>query len=202
MRRKLSESEIGKIKEALNIILDDLEEIWNLGLTDEIIIPVTLEGIAEFDPLYPPIGWNFVMDNKGIYMKNDYSPIFKFYFGIKNSDGELERCYSNIDERELMFLREYDEIRKKIMEQIEKIQEEKDKNIELVEYIKRKYNKEAEIQITLPNSINQRELRVSQENGRTIGILDFGATTIKLITDGSIKLVSEETIKSDKVKVK
>lgn len=68
---------------------------------------------------------------------------------------------------------------------------------------KAKKIKSATIEIDLPSSINQHSIEVFKENGRNIGIIDFGGRTVKIITDGDFVLVPREELSSDnKVKRK
>lgn len=180
-----------EIIKTLDVILDDLEEIWDLGLLESIEVPVKLEGIDTFDPKYPNNGWYFAMDKIGVHMKNSLEKDIGFIFARRLVTGKLNRLY-NVDDREIMFFKEYDHIRNAIMEEITRIQEKKKSDMTIVSQVKNKYDRNAFIQISLPPTNNQQPLKVRKEDGRTVGTLDFGPFSINLITDGSIKLVQEE----------
>lgn len=101
------------------------------------------------------------------------------------------------------FIKEYPKIRDKIIKEIKtenkKIIASEQKKLDLKESIlndlpsiQNRYSKTADVQIDLPPSQNQHRLVVKKENGRNVGIIDFGNSTIRLITDGQITLVKEQ----------
>ncbi len=52
--------------------------------------------------------------------------------------------------------------------------------------------REASIEFDFPSSVAPYEIEVTKEDGRTVGKIDFGDRTIKVITDGNIVLVNKE----------
>jgi len=178
-----------KIKKTMDTLIADLDEIWSLGLIEEIKIPIDLPGIENIDENYRATGWYFYMDDDGIYIENSINDE-SYVHARRNRNGKLKGCYDTIDEREILFFKEYEKIRCEIMKKVTQIQTEKQSKIDLMDNLMRKFSGEATVEINLPNSNNQHELKVKEENGRTIGILDFGPASVKIITDGSIKLVN------------
>ena len=65
--------------------------------------------------------------------------------------------------------------------------------------LKLKQAREASIEFNFPSSVAPYEIEVTKEDGRTVGTIDFGDRTIKVITDGNIVLVPK---REEKIKVK
>ena len=61
----------------------------------------------------------------------------------------------------------------------------------LSRYLTAGKNKEAEVRIDLPESLNAKEIYVSEEGNKKVGVIDFGQQTIKIITEGNIVLVNK-----------
>ena len=70
-------------------------------------------------------------------------------------------------------------------------------DFDLMDKLTNNFNKKENIvEIKLPQTNNQHELNIQRENGRTIGTIDFGSASIKIITDGTIRLVKDEPAKT------
>jgi len=189
---KYTKKEQKKIMKTMDLLIADLDKIWQLGFLEEITIPVDLTGIEEYDERYKLYNWCFYMNDDGIEMQCQ-SDNFTYIHARKNKNGKLEGCYNMIDIREILFFREYEKIRSTIMDKISEKQKEKQSDFDLMDKLTNRFNKKEDcVQITLPQSINQHDLRVKREDGRNVGILDFGDASIKIITDGTIRLVKEE----------
>lgn len=185
-----------KIRKTMDILISDLSKIWDLGLIDEITIPVDLTGIEEYDEEFAGYKWLFYMDEEGFGMKstNDKE---SYLHAKRNRQGKLKGCYDTVDIREVLFFREYEKIRSTIMERISKKQQEKQRDFDLMDKLTNNFNKKENIvEIKLPQTNNQHELNIQRENGRTIGTIDFGSASIKIITDGTIRLVKDEQAKT------
>lgn len=185
-----------KIRKTMDILIRDLDKIWQLGFLDEITIPIDLTGIDEYDAKFAQYRWNFYMNNEVIEIRSTNEE--KSYIHAKKGrNGKLKGCYAMIDIREILFFREYEKIRRTIMDEISKRQEEKQKDLDLMDKLTNRFNKkESIVEITLPQSNNSHELKVQREDGRNVGTIDFGCSSIKIITDGSIRLVKEEPVKT------
>ncbi len=97
------------------------------------------------------------------------------------------------------FIKNYDEIRRNLVEvvntKLEKIQE----NIDLINSTKSKYEKKlkekktkkATVEIELPPSNNQYELEVTEEDGKTIGKLNFNGLTLTLLASDSVRIINK-----------
>lgn len=201
MRKKYTKKEKQEIIKTLDVVLDDLEEIWNLDLIDGVEIPVKFEGISEFEASNPKDGWYFCLDDKGVHIENTNKNVAGFFYSYRNEDGSLKRVY-NVDEREVMLFREYDYIRTEIMKKVTLAQEAKQEDMAFVTNLRDKYQRTSTVKISLPETLNQHEIRISRQNGKTVGRIDFGPAVIELITNEGIKLVYEDEKDQPKIKQK
>lgn len=201
MAIKYSEEEKKEIIKTLDVVLDDLEEIWALNIINSVAVPVKFQGISEVDSRFPKDGWLFCIDETGVYMTNAKPNVPGFVYAFRNKDGSLKRVY-NVDEREVMLFREYDYIREEIMKKISAVQEQKEEDMGLVRNLRDKYQRQATVKISLPETINQHELMISRREGKTVGRIDFGPAVIELITSESIRLVYEDEKTQPKTKQK
>ena len=192
-----SKSELKVFEKALKTVLDDLESLWNLKTFDRLSFDVELPGISSCSAKYYENGWSFVMDKEGFYLSNtrcgqviNFVTINKFGY-----------CHQHlkIHPRDLVFLREYDKIREKIVSHIENIQSSKKKDMDMAESLINRYSKNAVVEIELPATNNQQTIEVVEENGRKVGTLNFGDISLKIISSANIEFKSTT---SEKVKRK
>lgn len=92
-----------------------------------------------------------------------------------------------------VFIMNYEENRKKIIAAIDKelneskvIDESLFKSNELLDRLN---DNEVHVELNLPESVDQREIDVHKEDGKTVGIFDFGGKIVKIITSSDIVLV-------------
>ena len=188
-----------RIRLAVIDVVRDLEELWNIGALEKIEIPVNLKGIEKLDDLKDPScvnDWNFVMDNDSIFIENDGN---KLVFAQRFSTCE-KMSIMQTSGGDVLFLKEYPKIREKIVESINKAVDEKKESLSVVGNIRRYCNRDAIIEIDMPPTNNQHKIEITKEDGRNVGVIDFGNRTIKIISDGDIVLVNRK--EANKVLVK
>ncbi len=102
-----------------------------------------------------------------------------------------------------VFIMNYEENRKKIIAAIDKklsenkiIDESLGKTSKLLDRLN---NDEVRVELNLPESTDQRQINIHREDGKTVGIFDFGGKIVKIITSNDIVLVRNS---SQKQKVK
>lgn len=97
----------------------------------------------------------------------------------------------------------YETNRKRIIEALDnriKKGEAVDEKLEGISSTLSKLSKdEVEVEFMLPETISQKALDVTKEDGKTIGVIDFGGKLVKIVTSGDIVLVLRE---KEKEKVK
>jgi len=97
------------------------------------------------------------------------------------------------------FIKNFDLIRKNIEEIVNKKLRQIQENVDLMNSTRNKYKKKmkekktkkATIEIDLPPSNNQYELEVSEENGKTIGKLNFNGLTLTLLASDGVRIVNK-----------
>ena len=62
--------------------------------------------------------------------------------------------------------------------------------MEELKRVTRRYIQESEVEVTLPKTMNQQEIVLTSEDGRNVGILDFGNSIVKIVTDSEIRVVN------------
>jgi len=192
---KYTKAEIAEFKKALDVVIDDLESLWQIGALNKIKINAVLPGFSECDESYTNNAWYFIMDQEAFYLEQINPGVTDlYYFAKRKANGNLEKI-TTINDQDVIFLRSYDEIRKGIVEQIEKALLQKGKNLEIAKKLTRKYSKEATIEIEMPPTINQHTIDVKTENGQQIGIIKFGNIALKIITDESIEIKQNAKVK-------
>ena len=102
-----------------------------------------------------------------------------------------------------VFIMNYEKNRKKIIAAIDKklsenkiIDESLGKTSKLLDRLN---NDEVRVELNLPESTDQRQINIHREDGKTVGIFDFGGKIVKIITSNDIVLVRNS---SQKQKVK
>lgn len=194
-----SKDELKVFEKALKTVLDDLESLWELKAFDHLRFNVDLPGISSCGDKYYENGWSFVMDKDGFYLLNpNCDQIINFV-----TINKFGYCHQHlkIHPRDIVFLREYDKIREKIVTHIENVQSAKNKDLDMAESIINRYSKNAVVEIALPETNNQQTIEVVEENGRKVGTLNFGDISLKIISNANIEFKSTSTT-SEKVKRK
>lgn len=111
--------------------------------------------------------------------------------------------YAVVDEDDYIaqyhFIKNYDLIRKNIEEIVNKKLRQIQENVDLMNSTRNKYKKKikekkqnkATIEVELPPSNNQYQLEVTEEDGKTIGKLNFNGLTLTLLVDEGIKITNK-----------
>lgn len=186
-----SKKEIKVFEKALKIVLDDLENLWNLKMFERLEFDVELPGISSCKNNYYEHGWSFVMDEEGFYLLNNGCGEIINFVTI-NKFGNCKQ-HLKIHPRDIVFLREYDQIREKIVSHINNIQATKQENLDMAKSLISRYSKNAVVEITLPETNNKQTIEVVEENGRKIGTLNFGDISLKIISSASIDFQTKTT---------
>lgn len=106
----------------------------------------------------------------------------------------------------LDFVINYPNIRQDLIFEIEKEKRKErdhceviDENIELAK-TKLHNLKDAIIELNFPETLDQKEIEVEKKDGQTIGTINFGERSIRIITNGDIVLVPKREKEKQKVK--
>ena len=90
-------------------------------------------------------------------------------------------------------LESYSDIREELKKEIEESIDDKNRKVTLFKSIDDQYSKEANIELTLPETLNPHSLTVRQEDGKAVGELRMGSGVIRIITKGSILVNNEQS---------
>jgi len=191
MNIKLTKEEKKAIYKVYNLILDDMNELQKISKSNKIDIWCDFK----YKSSYPHIA----LTDKAIVF---YSSIDSYHYFLEEK-GPIRTKRNNVNISTMIALIEnYESIRSKLKSEIEKSTSEKETFFHKLAQINKKYTKEAEIEIDLPPSQNVHEIEIIEEEGKNIGIINFGNRTIKIITDGDIVLVNRKKSKLQKYKKK
>lgn len=190
-----------EIRETIKVLVKDLRTLWSLYPYEEIKLSLNLYLYDYGD------NWFFIMNEKEIIIKAESNGNHTHL----ERKGLNNKPYKEGDYlAHQQFIDRYESLRK----DIEKIQTSKKElhelNINKMTELRNKYSEaskeeqkrlESSVQINFPPSLNTHAIEVTEENGKKIGIIDFGKQTIKIITEGDIILVDKKQHK-DQIKTK
>jgi len=164
-----------KIEAALEYIINDIYEICkNTNCKDEIELSCS--------------GWPVTIGYKSI--------CFGFHRIAKiNNKGQIKRINKALADYDRLseLVNYYENLREKIVEEVEKRCKRNNLNIDKIDNFLKNKNEEVDVEIDLPPSQNQHQMEIREVEGRTVGTLDFGGRTIRIITDGDLVLVDKRT---------
>lgn len=203
---KYLKEEKKEIRDAFKTILDDMNEMWSEMGKPDLDVHIEIPKIEKAFPDYPKLGWVLIFNKSGIYLENSsfYNNI-KLYLQKNSVVGKpithLKNC-----EAGAIFIEKYPYIRERILNRLETIallkksaQEVKEAQLENIKRIRDLYTKEIHVEVSNPLSLNQNGIEITQENGKNIGTMHIGPSTIRIITNSKISFQDKSL---DDVKVK
>ena len=189
-----SKEEKRQIRETLNTILPDLEELWKIASVDRIS-----RYYEKGDGPWGGRSRYLKIDKKGIKIDTGYDEFWLEKFNpIPTKVHIKEEYYIEVFE----FLKKYEEIRKIIEQEIKIGLNSKEKGLEALRELNAKYQKEALIEIESTSSNNPLTIDMKEENGKKIGEIRMEHGLFRIITRGNIILVNETESKSQKTRIK
>ena len=203
---KYSKEEKKEIRYAFKTILDDMNEMWSETGKPDLDVHIEIPKIEKAFPDYPKYGWVLIFNKSGIYLENSsfYNNI-KLYLQKNSVVGKpithLKNC-----EAGAIFIEKYPYIRERILNRLETIallkktkQELKETQLQNIKRIRDLYKKEIHVEVSNPFSLNQNGIEITQENGKNVGTMHIGPSTIRIITNSKISFQDKSL---DDVKVK
>jgi len=169
------------MREALDAVLDDLREIYNIS------------GRVELET-------SFYLNGRGTDRYNLCMTKGKTCFCREVETGHTILDKPNglikrpaIKDYDLMydFLSQYDSIRSKVESEVKKYAHSREEMTRMLLDLKSRYSHESTIEIELEETNNPRSIEVVEENGSTIGEFHFGRDTVRIITKGNIVVVNK-----------
>lgn len=174
-----------QIRKSRKAVVKDMRKIWNMHPYGEIVVPVTLN-MKEYGNY-----WKLTINKKQIVLdcEGTYTKLYPRILKRTSEDGYTAHS---------QFITQYEKIREELLRTVTSRLKSKNEHIKKLEDIstglknkKEQKNKEAEVRIDLPESLNAKEIYVSEEGNKKVGVIDFGQQTIKIITEGNIVLVNK-----------
>jgi len=180
-----SEEERKEIKKSLNLLITDMRSLWDISEQNYIDINLGRDIINAYD-------WHLEIDSKKIDI---------VHYDWDGSSTRENLDYKGKGSKQLFFnyvhafnfIKNYDNIRKKLEYEVKANLSKKHDGLKKLEEVNKIYDKEASIDIQFPETKNPLPIEVCQEDGKNIGIINFGDRTIKIITNGSICLIDKDT---------
>jgi len=179
---KFNEKEKKELHDSLGLILDDIRSLCDLCEAKKIQLYLTeLPKIFNGHMRLRITNEEILID---IYCTSHFDAILEKI----NKKGKKERPMVD-PEVTAYILKNYNVIRQLLQREIENSSKEKDSIKASIQEIKKQYTKDATIELDLPPSQNVHEIEIIEEEGKNVGIINFGNRTIKIFTDGDIVLV-------------
>lgn len=199
---KYNKEELNTIKSAYNKILDDMDLLWEKSEIEEIELRIYF-GKTPNNGLPHDLGKiaYLVFNDQEIRMEYRNFRLSQIInIEKRNRRGKPSRNY-DVSTMEAL-LEKYSEIREILKGKIEESISDKKRKIDLFKSIDEQYSKEANIELSLPETLNQHKLEVVEEDGKKVGTLNFGSISLKIITSGNVELVSKPEVNKVKAKRK
>jgi len=149
------------------------------------------------------------MSQNGIFMEESESDIGTIRIPVLKltTRNKQKKYYKNLNYKQKSeFIRNYSYIREKVISgienlktQAESIKKVHENEMKKINEIGQLYHGVSDVEIDLPQTTNQQQIEVTEENRKKIGTINFGHQTIRIITDGDIVVVNKD---AEKVKRK
>ena len=194
---RFTQEEKENILEALELVLQDIERLWEKVKST---IPEINVYIFSYETTYG-LGLDdkkLIINDQGIKLVDDRvigQPSKETWLRKKEDLPKKRKLFQKKEKKpEIDFNLYYDFVRnyksytrQKLIETINKKIESKNKGLINIDDVSKEYSKTASIELMFQTQ-NQIPIEVTREEGQTIGILRFGNNTIKLVTNGEIIL--------------
>ena len=196
MGLKYEKEEKEVLEKALETAINELNRLWLIEPSKEICVNVYLPGVNKIDKDYKD-RCQLIIDETGIYLKHKRC---RYHLAKRKNFEEAIDIFNSIGEEDIIFLNEFEKIRDKVASIVEQNLKVKTGNLEKAKSLINKYSQPTIVEIDLPTTINQQTIEVVEENGQTIGTLNFGNMALRIISDANIEFVSKDNNKTVKRK--
>jgi len=193
---RYTQKEKKEINDLYEKALDDLWDLWQTSTINE--IRIRLAGEEQNNGK-----WYFYISDKQINLSTsaymNHTIIYQLAAPQKKwGKTLLIKNKETTDAKKLFFLKQYEFIREKMLLRLEYAAKQKEGTKELFDNLKKKLNPESNVEIDFGNSTNLYPIEIVEEDGKTIGTINFGNQTIKIITEGDIVLIDKRNNKQKK----
>ena len=170
------------MREALDIVLADLRELFNASNSDSIELTHYLTGLRAGK-------YNLCINREKICFCNANEP---GSFVLDKQRSMVKRPKIKDYDTIYTFLSDYENIRAKVEKEVIEGSKQQELMRQTLAAIKSRYSHESTIEVELEETNNPRTIDVKKENGNTIGEFRFGHDTIRIITKGNIVFVKKD----------
>lgn len=181
---RFTEKEKKEIDKTYKKVIKSLWKIWEISPVTSIELRLDLDDSGKKD-------WRFeISDNNPIWL---YDPSCSTHWYKISEIRNSKVFYCDIElELKRKILLNYENIKSLLLEKMKEGLEKRAITQKRMDEINKMLDRnEASIEIDFPYQ-NQQQIKVTCENGKTIGTLDFGDRIIKFITSGNIVLVNQK----------
>lgn len=199
-----NQEEKKKIEDAMQLVIKDMLKLWEV-ISDEI------DGIkVELYANLVGTGYSLpslLFSRDGIKLEQYIQPekdlwLYRSEMKQKNSKKKFGFLYKKETEKKdidyilyYTFVKNYKSsnkkfespIRDRIVREVEYVCKSREDLRQKVNDVLKDYDKSASVEVCF-NSQNQQKLEVKYEDGRCVGLINFNGNTIKIVTNGDIKL--------------
>ena len=189
------------IDQTLNIVLDDIHEIIKLIPLSNIYIESYHFSLKILENCIYISGGRSV----GNIVLEEIKTKERVMWYKENKKAVKRKSFKDYPSKDqnciLRFLADYETYRNSLIGELKRTTENKSQLLSKLQIINSKYSNNVYIDFGSIETQNVKPLEVKEENGRTIGTIEFGNKVVKIVTDGDIVLNKIEKVKA-KVKQK
>ena len=191
-----NKEELGYLKDTLRLVLEDINEIYETSELEIISIDFLTHSEQE--------RWKLITSDHKLTLKKDDQFLAEFcrIKPTKKNKGRYEYNYqwTNFGYNVILrFLASYKDIRKMLLETAQNGLNSKETLMDELRKLRTNFTKEVYVDFGTNNTQNQHALEVTEQDGKSVGTINFGQKTVKIITDGEIILTHTKQIE-EKVK--
>lgn len=193
MTMQFTKEEKEKLTKTLTAVVQDLRSIYNTTDTDKISHEFEVWENESTNK------YSLVINKKEMYLTLHYSDWYMNLDKVR-PNGKVKMCPIKDYNLVFLFLQKYEAIRKKVVNIARVNQSNKEQGMDVVQRLFNKYTKEATIEVEMPQTINQTNIEVIQEDGKNIGKVTVGPVSLRILASENVRIIERK--KQEKVKKK
>lgn len=187
-----TKAEKQEITKSLNVIIDDLRELWKISQSSSIEVDI------------PDSNLSLKVSNAGIILKEFHPerlilPSFsRRYMELNTPIGRIKGTLPY--QLSLVLVKEYTNVRQRFEYLIQRDIKEKEFQLYEVNHVSNEYGRTVDIELEVPPVQNIYSLDIKKENGKNIGTVNLGKNTVRIITEGDILVTNKYQQNKEKIK--
>ena len=201
-----TKKQINQVIKEMHVIVKDLNKLYKRASSSTIVVPIKhgqLDGDLEFNNMdyfksFFSEEWRLIIKNSAMIIETFSKKQSINFSGLSflpfvSRSFEKDRMLYNLPIF-VDFVENYSENRENIVTTVEnsniqskRVTDELNDAIEVNK--KTRSQNQAQVRLSMPESIDTKNIEISKEKGQTVGKIDFGDKTIEIITTDDIVLV-------------